>query len=237
MTSSDEKRLQLYARTAGFAYLITILLGIFSVNIAESSLIVPGDNGATLRNIMENEWLYRIGIAGEVTMYLLVILLAWALYSVLKSVNRDLALLALLWRLAEAVVGAGATVISGLVPLLLLHDEAAALHMLVGPMLEVRGAALDIVLIFIGMGGTLFFYLFFISRYIPRFLAIWGIITYVTMLLVSFSSLLLPGFPEDTKMLFYAPGGLFEIIIGLWLLIKGVDPKAQKRDTLPTDIS
>lgn len=223
MTSADNKRLLLYARIAGFAYLVTILLGIFSVNIAESSLIAPGDNGTTIQNIMQNEWLYRIGIGGEVMMYVLVILLAWSLYSVLKNVNRDLALLALLWRLAEAIVGAGATVISGLIPLLLLQGETETLYTLIGPLIEVRGAALDIVLIFIGMGGTLFFYLFFISQYIPKILAAWGIITYVTMLIVSIVSILSPDFPNNMKLLFYAPGGVFEIIIGLWLLIKGID--------------
>lgn len=223
----DQTSVLLYSRIAGFAYLITILLGIFSVNVAESTLIIPGDSTATIRNITENEWLFRIGIGGEILMYVLVVMLAWALYTVLKSVNRDLALLALLWRLAEAIVGAGATVISGLIPLLLLHS--GEMHPLIGPLLEVRGVALDIVLIFIGMGGTLFFYLFLVSRYIPRVLAIWGIITYVTMLIVSFASILLPDFPVNMKILFYAPGGLFEIIVGFWLLIKGIDIERWKQ--------
>ncbi len=28
---------------------------------------------------------------------------------------------------------------------------------------------------------------------------------------------------ESTKMIFYVPGGLFEIIFGFWLLIKGIN--------------
>lgn len=214
-----------YARVAGLCYLVTIFLGIFSVNFVLARLVVPGDGAATIHNISANEPLFRLGVASEILMYVLVILLAYSLYVVLRTVDRDLALLALLWRLAEAIVGSAATVVSGLLPLLLLAtDDVAADHQLstlVMTLLELRPAALDIVLIFIGMGGTLFCYLFYRSRYVPHVLAVWGILTYLTMLIISFVSLMMP-VSEETRMLFYAPGGLFEIIFGCWLLIKGV---------------
>ena len=216
-----------YARVAGLAYLVTIMLGIFSVNFVASNLIVPGDDAATVNNIMANEMLFRVGIASEILMYVLVILLSLSLYVVLKSVNRNLALLALLWRLAEAIIGGGTVVLSGLIPLLLLNSEAVfateQLQALVRLFLDVRSTGLDVVLIFIGMGGTIFCYLFFKSKYVPRILAVWGMLTYLTMLILSFLSILLPTIPETTKMAFYVPGGLFEIIFGLWLLIKGVN--------------
>ncbi len=215
-----------YARIAGLAYLVTILLGVFSVNFVLAELVVPGDSGATARNIIANETLFRLGVAGEILMYALVILLAHALYVVLRSVDRNLALLALLWRLAEAIVGSATTVASGLLPLLLLTGEEAALpahqlSMLVGSLLELRPVALDVVLIFIGMGGSVFFVLFFRSNYIPRWLAAWGIVTYLTMFALSLTSLMAP-ISEETRLLFYAPGVVFEVTVGCWLLIKGV---------------
>lgn len=216
----------IYARVAGLAYLITILLGIFSVNFIESNLVVSGNNAATVNNIMENESLFRVGIACEILMYVLVVLLAWTLYIILKSVNKNLALLALLWRLGEAIIGASATVLSGLVPLLLLNNEGTydtqQLQSLVGLFLDVRNVGLDVVLIFIGMGGTIFCYLFYKSHYVPRILAVWGILTYLIMLILSFASILTP-IPESIKLIFYTPGGLFEITFGLWLLIKGIN--------------
>jgi len=216
-----------YARVAGLAYLITIMLGIFSVNFVESNLIVSGNNAETVKNIMENGMLFRVGIASEIMMYVLVVLLSLSLYVILKTVNSNLALLALLWRLGEAIIGGGATVISGLIPLLLLKGETGfetgQLQALVGLFLDVRGAGLDVVLIFIGMGGTVFCYLFYKSRYIPRILAVWGILTYLTMLIISFVSILSPDLPETIKLAFYAPGGLFEITVGFWLLFKGVN--------------
>ncbi len=214
-----------YARVAGFAYLVTLLLGIFSVNLVAAKLLIPGDIAATISNIMTSGWLFRIGVASEILMYALVILLAHALYVVLKSVNRNLALLALLWRVAEAIVGSALTVVSGILPLLLLDTGEALdtnqLYPIIEALLTVRGSGLDVVLTFIGFGGTIFCYLFWKSRFVPRILAAWGILTYLTMLIISMSSLLTT-IDESTKLMFYAPGGMFEIIIGLWLLLKGV---------------
>jgi hypothetical protein len=222
-----ETSLLVYARVAGLAYVVIIMIGIFSVSFVESNLVVPGNNAATVNNIMANELRFRISVASEIMMFVLVVLLSLTLYVILKTVNKNLALLALLWRLGEAIIGAGVTVLSGLIPLLLLNQEVAfeteQLQALVGLFLGTRNAGLDVVLIFIGMGGTLFCYLFFKSKYIPRILAAWGILTYLSMLILAFTSILLPNLSETIKMAFYAPGGLFEIIIGMWLLIKGIN--------------
>ncbi len=232
-TRSDNTSPFVYARVAGFTYLATILLGIFSVNFVTSALIVTNNSAATANNILSHEILFRFGVAGEILMYTLVILLAFSLYVVLKTVNRNLALLALLWRTAEAIVGGSVTVFSGLFPLLLLHSEAsfspAQTQALVGLFLDVRHSGLDVVLIFIGMGGTLFCYLFYKSQYVPRILAMWGMLTYMTMLILSFVSMLTPDLSESIRMAFYAPGGLFEIVFGLWLLIKGINVEQWKK--------
>jgi len=228
-----EKSLLVYARVAGLAYVVTILLGIFSVSYIDSNILVPGNDAATVDNIMKNELRFRFSIASEFILYAFVVLLSHALYVILKTVNRNLALLALLWRIGEAILGAGITVLTGLIPLLLLNGEATfeqdQLQSLVGLFLQLRSAGLDVVLIFIGMGGTLFCYLFFTSKYVPRILAVWGMITYLSMLILSLASILLPNFPESVKMIFYAPGGLFEILFGFWLLIKGVNVEHWKK--------
>ena len=221
-----EMKLNTYARVAGAAYIIVILLGVFSVNFISSTLIIPNDIAATYDNISENEFLFRLGIVSETLMYLLVILLALLLYVVLKTVDEKLALLALLWRVAEAIIGAATVVISGLIPLVLINTKSAfsadQVHALLTLFLDIRISGLDIVLMFVGVGGTVFCYLFYKSNYVPKFLAVWGIFTYLTMLLLSFISLLLPDFPEIYKIIFYVPGGLFELIFGFWLLLKGI---------------
>jgi hypothetical protein len=226
-TAAAETSPLVYARVVGLTYVLVILLGIGSVGLVESRLVVPGDDAVTVNNIIANEVLFRVSIVGEIMMFVLVVLLSLALYVILKTVNRNLALLALLWRLGEAIIGGGVTVLSGLIPLLLLQGHGAfeeeQVQALVGLFLDVRSAGLDVVLIFIGMGGTLFCYLFFRSKYVPGMLAAWGMVTYVSMLMLGSASILLPNLPESVKMVFYAPGALFEILFGLWLLIKGVN--------------
>ena len=228
MTEMNTKvSLAAYSRVAGAAYLVVILLGIFSVSYIDTNLVMQGDYTATINNILENELRFRISFLSEIVMYVLVVLLSLALYVILKPINKNLALLALCWRLGEAIVGASVALLSGIVPLLLLKHETASrtaeLQSLVGVLLEVRNAGLDIVLIFVGVGGTLFCYLFFKSKYIPRVISAWGMLTYLSMLLLAFTSILVPTLPESAKMALYAPGGLFEICIGLWLLIKGIN--------------
>jgi hypothetical protein len=226
-----------WARVAGLAYIVVIVLGIFSVSYIDTGIVVQGNDAETVDNLVANEWRYRVSVAGEVLMYALVIILAAALYIVLRAVNSELALLALLFRLGEAIIGGGATLLGGLMPLLLIRQatayEAEQLQALVGLFLEVRNAGLDIVLVFVGVGGTLFCYLFYRSNYVPRILAAWGMFTYLSMLLLAFAGMLVPDIPESIKMTLYAPGGLFELILGFWLMVKGVNNNNSDRSRLP----
>jgi hypothetical protein len=227
----------IYARVAGFMYMLIIIIGVLTGLFIDSTHIVSGNDAATATNIIANDFLFRIGIAGILIMYAGVVVLSWALYILLKTVNKNLALLALLLRLAEAVLG-GATVLISFIILLLLNNkgystvfETEQLQALVGVFLNVRTAGLDIVLLFVGLGGTVFCYLFFKSQYVPRILAVWGIFTYLSMLILSFVSILFPNHPAMIEIVLYAPGGLFEIIFGFWLLFKGVNIRQWNKHT------
>ena len=216
-----------YARIAGINYIIVILIGICCVNFIFSKLIVPGNITDTINNISDNRSLFSIGVAFEIIMYLLVILLSGSLYITLKIIDKNLALLALLFRFGEALVGTVTTILGGLIPILIIKSgselSSNQLQTLITIFTDIRAAGLDVVLVFIGIGGTLFFYLFLKSKYIPKILSYWGILTYLTMLILSLSSIVIPNFPESVKMIFFIPGALFEIIIGLWLVIKGIN--------------
>jgi hypothetical protein len=199
-------------------------------------LIVPGNDAATTNNIMANELLFRIGVANDTLMFVLVVVLSLALYVILKTVNKNLALLALLMRFGEGIIGGVVTLLGGLIPLLLLNGETEfeteQLQALIGLFLDVQTAGLNIVIIFMGLGGIVFCYLFLKSKYIPRVLAAWGILTYLTMLILSFVNILLPNLPEMIAVALYTPGALFEVIIGLWLLFKGVNVQQREKRAL-----
>ncbi len=222
---SADASLQKAARVAGLMYVIIIITSLLSMIFGPSKLIVKGNIAETFNNIMANEVLFRIGTAYDLIMYASVVILSLALYVVLKTVNKNLALLALLWRLGEAILGC-LSVLSSLIVLLLLKGEnylavfnTEQLQAFIGVFLNVSSAAISIVFVFLSLGTIIFCYLFYKSKYIPRILAAFGIFSFLLMLICALVNIILP---IKALMAFGAPAILFEIIIGFWLLIKGV---------------
>lgn len=219
----------LYARVAGVAYLVIMGVAMLYGGLVESKLIVSGNDVATANNILVHQSLFRLGIVLVLMIYVSVVVASWALYVILRTVDENLALLALLFRSAEAIVG-GATVLTSFATLYVLAGngpsnpfEPQQLQALAGRLIDVRTAGLDIVLILIGIGATVFCYLLFKSKYIPRPLAAWGIFTYLSMLSLGLVSILFPNHPLLLETVLYGVGGSFEFVFGLWLLFKGID--------------
>ena len=223
----------MYARIAGIMYVVIIVIGLLHAALIDAELIVPADEATSAVTSVANSVFFRVGIAATLVMYASVVVLSWSLYVLLKAVNRNLALLAMLLRLGEAILGA-ATVLVSLIVLHLASGEeslaafdAGQLQALVAVFLHVRTAGLDVVLVFVGLGGTLFCYLFFTSKYVPRVLAAWGMFTYVSMLGLALVSILFPDHPVIIEDVLYSLGAGFEFVMGFWLLIKGVKLEEQ----------
>ena len=81
------------ARLAGFLYLLVVPLGIFGALYVSSRLIVPGDAATTASNIMASESLFLLGIVSELLAPIVLILVVFVLYNLLKPVNKNLVLL------------------------------------------------------------------------------------------------------------------------------------------------
>jgi hypothetical protein len=214
------------ARIAGFLYLLIIGTSLLSMVFVESRIVVPGNDAATFNNIVANELLFRVGALYDLVMFAGVVALAVALYIVLRPVSKNHALLALSWRLGEAILGGVTVLVSSVVGLLVMGKghlsvfSVEQLQVLVSLVLKVRSAGLTVVIVFLCLGTIVFCYLFYKSRYIPRWLATWGILAFFLMLVQSFAGILVP---NNSLMVFGAPAILFEIFIGLWLLFKGIN--------------
>ena len=68
-----------------------------------------------------------------------------------------------------------------------------------------------------GLGGLMFCYLLFISSLVPRGIAVWGFIGYIIFI----SGTILELFGYNMGVQLAIPGGLFEITLSIWLIIKG----------------
>ena len=144
------------------------------------SLVADGDAAKTASNIVASERLFRLGIASDLFTFAAVVPLIVALYIILRPINRNLALLALSWRLVETSIFLVAT-LNNLNVLRVLSDApylrtfgADRLQTLALLYAGAHGAGYNVGLIFFGLGSTVFSYLFFKSRYIPRPLAALG---------------------------------------------------------------
>jgi hypothetical protein len=92
------------ARIAGLIYLIYIVVSIFANVLGRSKLIILGDAATTARNIIASAMQFRIGFVLDLVSAVLFLLTAWALYVLLKPVNKNLALLFLLLNLGGVAV-------------------------------------------------------------------------------------------------------------------------------------
>lgn len=93
------------AKVAGFMFLLIVIGWTLNWIFVDSKLHAAGNVMATVNNIMANELLFRIGIADELIFSVSGIVLALALYIILKPVNKNLALLALCWKLMDVIIG------------------------------------------------------------------------------------------------------------------------------------
>src|SRR5229473_5355642 len=85
---------QRYARIAGVLFLFSLVAGGFGEAYVPSKLIVSGDAAATVANLRNFDFLYRLGFAAFLIESLCDIALALILYALLKPVNKYLSLLA-----------------------------------------------------------------------------------------------------------------------------------------------
>jgi hypothetical protein len=68
-----------------------------------------------------------------------------------------------------------------------------------------------------GLGGLMFCYLLYISKLVPRGLSIWGFLGYMVFISGTITEIF--GYPIGVQLAI--PGGLFEITLSIWLIIKG----------------
>jgi hypothetical protein len=219
------------ARVAGFLYLMYMVITIPADALGRSPLIVYGDAATTARNIMASEWQFRIGIVGDLVSAVFFLLAAWALYALLKSVNKDLVLLFLLLNLGGVAVYsinllnqfAAVLLLSGADYLKVFQaDQLQALAMF---FLNLHHNGYWIAQIFFGAWLFPLGYLVFKSGFLPRFLGIVMMIHCVGWLMTFLQFFLFPGFGVITYLTF--PLGLIsELGLTLWLLIMGA--KEQK---------
>jgi len=223
------------ALIAGLGYLAVFIFASYAG--ADSVSTGPGVSVTTAIDNMANEALFRSGIASWLIVLLADVVVAWALYVLLKPVNKSLSLLAAWFRLIFTAI-AGIALLNLLIALQL-SKGADYLSVFTADQLQAQAilflnAYSDLTLIawvFFGLHILGLGYLIFKSRYIPKILGVLLMVAFVGYMIDSFGSVLSSSYANNEVgfIVFIAiPAIVAELSLTIWLLYKG-----GKRTPLP----
>ena len=218
--------IQTYARTAGVLGLISILAGGFGEAYVPTVLVVPGDVAATAAKIMASESLFRWGFTGYLIEALCDVGLTLLFYLLLRVVRKDLALLAVFFRLigtagfamAQVFYFAALPIVGGADHLKSFSPEQLSDLALLS--LQVSGYGQSVFTMFYGVGSVLLGYLMYRSRFLPGFIGILLALSGVGFVAKTFTWVLAPSYSSP---LLLTPAGVAALALTGWLLVKGVD--------------
>lgn len=218
-----------YARLAGILILAHVVL-----ELGGDSVTIIARGGESFaeraRFVVENEVLWRFALLSVGLSWIAIAILAYALYVVLEPVNKRLAQLALVLRLGGCFVGAASLMFRVAQARLYQASQPAGLFTteqlstLVAVTQRGSNAGVTTAWMFLGGGWMLFFLLFLRSRYLPRVLAGFGIVTSAMLVVVAVLTVAFPQWTNQLKLLLL-PALLTEIATALWLVFKGL-PRA-----------
>lgn len=223
INNSNKTSLRNAALIAGFGLLIMVIAAPFAELFVYPKLVVPGNAAETVKNIIENKSLFISGIFGYLITFILDVVVAWALYVLLRPVNENLSLLTAWFRLIYTVIALVALLnLVTVFRLLNTSDystvfQPGQLNAQVMVSLKTFRYHWYFGLLFFAIHLALLGYLVFKSKYIPRILGILLIITALGYLLSNLKPYLFPSVNLDFAMYtFYG-----ELVFMLWLLIRG----------------
>lgn len=223
-SKSTDISLRTSAIVAGLGLLIMAILAPIANFGVLQQLIVPGDVTNTANNIIASAGRFRIGICVFLIVAILDMVVAWALYVLLKPVNKSLSLLAAWLRIVYAAIFVSALnnllnvlqLLNG--PDYLMAFETNQLHAQVMLSLDAFTDGWNIGLAIFGLHLLVVGYLVFKSGYLPKFLGILVVIAGLGYLIDSLGKLLSPSY-NVTIALFTFIG---EVLLIFWLLWRGI---------------
>ena len=211
------------SKLLGLVFLWVAIASILS-GLLFSFTIGSGSIAENLVNISNNVAQLRISIVIDLITSVGIIVLGILLFVVLQKQNRNIALIALGFYLAEAIILAVSKISYFLlIPLSLEYIKAGSLDsynlLTLGLILkDASTVGWSVHMLFFSLGAILFYYLFYKAKSIPQVLALWGLIAALLALIHTFLALLNPA---GDRMILLIPEMFFELTIGFWLIIKG----------------
>jgi hypothetical protein len=215
------------ARVAGVTYLFYAAIGI-CIEVLMHQARGGYSGAAMIARIGQYATNVRLSILITLFECLSSLVLAVTLYGITRHVDRELAMLGLVCRVAEGVLGSINNV-PGYLGMLWLAKTAGgtgasdiATTNALRSYLLMPGASVPLGAVFFAVGSLVFSYLLLRGRLVPVSIAWLGVVA--SGLLAVTLPLQLAGFPTGPLPGYFQwlPALVFQIILALWLIIKGV---------------
>ena len=149
-----------------------------------------------------------LGMILEVISGLAVITIAFLMFPLFKPYNKIASYLYIILRSIEG----GLLVVTGI---LFLSNNTLLLEIYAG-IHAVHGYIF-------GIAALIFYYLFYLSKLIPRWISVWGAIAAILLIIANLIEVM--GIASDL-MILYLPIILNELVLAIWLIVKGFTPSA-----------
>ena len=211
------------SRVLGVVFLLQFVTSLFSGTVLRQAWFVPGNMRESMLNIANKPWLMQATILVDMLTAFGVISLGVILFVSLRKQNEKIALVALGFYILEAallavsrieafyLMGISQEFVSTGSPAYLLTMGNLAFESM-----DFVGSTLH--MLAFCFGGILFYYLLNRSGIVPRVLSLWGLITVFPCLVGT----LLAVFGYQVPFFIYLPYAPFELVIAIWILVKGI---------------
>lgn len=224
---------KMLARIAGILYLIIITGGIYA-GFARMELMVADDATATAANIATSEGLLRSAILADLAMIVSDVAIGVVFYMLFRAVNPTLSLLSAFFRLAQAsALGLNLLVLfialqfaNGADYLSVFNSEQ--LNAGATLMLSIHGTGYQLALVFFVFSILIQGYLIIRSGFLPEWLGSLVILAAVAYFADSFAAFALTNYADyadGLATMLVAIALPVELILALWLIIRGVNIK------------
>jgi hypothetical protein len=223
------------ARITGVVYLLYFVTAIFAV-VLVGGIVITGDAAKTASNILAHETLFRAGFAIGLVGTALYVAVTALFYRLFKPVDKTVALLAAFLSLVGCAVQAAGSLFQIAPTIILAGDrylgafsaEQLQSLSLLSLNLSVQSGYINIV--FFGFFDLLIGYLVFKSTFLPRVLGL-----FMAVAGLGWLTFLSPSLGLGLSPFVDIVGFVAEMLLMLWLLVKGVDvPRWREQAALNT---
>ncbi|MDY8138042.1 DUF4386 domain-containing protein [Aquimarina sp. 2201CG5-10] len=215
-------------RLAGALFLILVIAGVFAEFFVRQKLFVSNDLAATTQNIIDNEWLFRLGFVSDLLMSTTFFFYTYVLYLIFKSVSKNISLFMLLCVVISVAMYCQ-NMLNQYSALMLLTDPSYSeafrndqLQVLSTFFLNIHTEGYFVNQIFYGMYLLPLGYMIYKSRLVPRIIGVLLMLGCIVDLINFGVYFLFPNTESVFLQNITIPADIAEISFCLWLLIMGV---------------